>query len=153
MACRPPALLLRGMMRGVGGDEMPLALWMLQEELPFSSPAPPRRGACRAEALDGTKGLAACCVGALESERRRKKENKFWKNPCQTIPVVGSAFSEMQMCYPFISAAVPSCIINKGLVLESDRMATSTVITHCSFCHKNNCMFSLPPKTSSETNF
>lgn len=116
-------------------------------------PLPHPEGSLQSSVPGWHQGLAACWVGLLESKRRQKKENKFWKKPCQTIPAAGSAFSEMQMCYPFISAAVPSCIINKGLVLESDRMGTSTVITHCSFCHKNNCMFSLPPKTSSETNF
>lgn len=98
MACRPPALLLRGMMRWVGRDEMPLTLWVLQEELPCSSPGSPRGAACRAWALGGSKGLAACWVGVLESERRKKKENTFWKKPCQTIPVVGSAFSVRCKC-------------------------------------------------------
>lgn len=142
------------------------ALWVLQVQLPSSAPCPThfagsRRDICRAEVLIGMKGLAACVsswMDVIESEKRgkKKKANKFWKNPCQTIPVVGTAFSEMQMRYPLISATVLSCIINNRLVLESDKMGTSTIITHCSFCedcHKNNCMFSLPPKTSSETNF
>lgn len=82
--------------------------------------------------------------------------NKLWKNLYQTIPVVGTAFSGMQTHSPFISATVLSCFINNRLVLETDKMGTSTVITHCSFCedcHENNTVFSFSPKTSRETNF
>lgn len=109
-----------------------------------------------------------CCEGCLSSasaagwtslKARESEENpqsKFWKNLYQTIPVVGTAVSEMQTHFPFISATVLSCFINNRLVWETDKMGTSTVITHCSFCedcHENNTAFSFSPKTSRETNF
>lgn len=150
--------------RRVTGD-VPVTPRALQVELPPPAPVPHsvhcgRKRDLRAEALTAVKGLAITSASAWMSltvrEGEKNPQNKFWKNPHQTIPVAGTAFSEIQMGYPFISATVLSCFINNRLVLESDKMGTSTVITHCSFCedcHKNNCVFSLPPKTSSETNF
>lgn len=87
-----------------------------------------------------------CCEGpcsylsswtdAMESDEGGQKppQNKFWKNSGETIPVVGTATSWMERCYPFISAMVLSCFINNRLVLENDERGTSTVITHCSSC-------------------
>lgn len=82
----------------------------------------------RAEALAGVKGLAVT----------------FQKNPCQTIPVVGTAFSKTQMCSLFISAMVLSCFIKNRLVLERDRMGTGAVITLLLLwgCHKNSSVCS-----------
>lgn len=150
--------------------DVPFTLRVLQMELPLWPRCPTQftmgqRETCRAEASIGMKGLAVTSAdgwvslkfreGKKKTPPKHPNQVKFWKKPCQTIPVVGTAFSEIQTCYPFISATVLSCFINNRLVLESDKMGNSTVITHGSFCegcHKNNRVFSLPPKTSSETN-
>lgn len=75
-----------------------------------------------------------CCTSAgwmslKVREGEENPKNNFWKNLYQTIPVVGAAFSEMQMHFPFISAMVLSCFINNRLVWKTDKMGTSTVIT------------------------
>lgn len=86
----------------------------------------------RAKALAGMKGLAAGSMPlGVREEGKKQIQNqvKFWKNPRQTIPVVGTALSETQMCYLFIPATVLCCFINNRLVLERDRMGADAVIT------------------------